>query len=69
MVLVPSGCFEMGSSTNEIEEPVHQICFDQPYWIDKMETSYSEYQSVVGTEDLANIANADLRVYVKRVVV
>jgi formylglycine-generating enzyme required for sulfatase activity len=41
MVLVPPGCFTMGSNggarTNE--RPAFPICLDRPYWIDRYETT------------------------------
>lgn len=46
MVLVPSGCFEMGSMVNTDEQPIHQICFDQPFWIDKYEVTNAQYGSL-----------------------
>jgi serine/threonine-protein kinase len=34
MVLVPEGCFMMGSNEGEAnEQPEHQQCFDQPFWM------------------------------------
>ena len=36
MVLVPAGCFNMGNHANLPEEqPVHRICFERPFWIDR----------------------------------
>jgi formylglycine-generating enzyme required for sulfatase activity len=41
MVLVPAGCFEMGSTDGEPNErPVHQVCFEQPFWIDRLEVTH-----------------------------
>ena len=44
MVLVPAGCFEMG---NEVgfrgEQPVHEICFEQPFWIDRTEVTVAQF--------------------------
>ncbi len=38
MVLVPAGCFEMGSADGQDDEaPVHEVCFDEPFWIDRTE--------------------------------
>ncbi len=41
MVLVPAGCFMMGSD----EQPIHEICFDEPFWIDKYEVTNQQYGS------------------------
>ncbi len=67
MVLVPAGCFMMGSTEEQIdaalalcneelgdcrrawfenESPLHEVCFEEPFWIDKTEVSramYAEY--------------------------
>ncbi len=48
MVLVPAGCFWMGSSVgNEDEWPVHTICFDSPFWIDKTEVTRAMYEECI----------------------
>jgi formylglycine-generating enzyme required for sulfatase activity len=44
-VLVPIGCFMMGYPG--VAEPVHEICFPQPFWIDKYEVSRGQYQACV----------------------
>lgn len=60
MVLVPAGCFMMGSTDEQIdyaasfgferewldEQPVHEICFDAPFWIDRYEVTNEQYGSV-----------------------
>jgi sulfatase modifying factor 1 len=46
MVLVPVGCFMMGSpkGEGEIEEkPEHLQCLDTPFWIDKYEVTNSQF--------------------------
>jgi formylglycine-generating enzyme required for sulfatase activity len=46
MMLVPSGCFMMGSTdSQEDEEPVHRQCLERPYWIDKTEVTNAAYGS------------------------
>ena len=44
MMLVPAGCFAMG---NEVgfrgEQPVHEICFDEPFWIDRTEVTVAQF--------------------------
>ena len=48
MVLVPAGCVNMGSDTAvdyEIENnsrPVHRVCFDEPFWMDRFEVTNSQ---------------------------
>ena len=47
MVLVPAGCFDMGSEDgNSDEQPIHEVCFDEPFWIDKYEVTNDQYGSV-----------------------
>lgn len=44
MVLVPAGCFMMGNVNGlPREQPVHEICFHQPFWIDLTETTVDQY--------------------------
>ncbi len=47
MVLIPPGCFMMGSTDGSANElPVHEICFDTPFWIDRYEVTNGQYGSV-----------------------
>ncbi|MCB9452923.1 MAG: SUMF1/EgtB/PvdO family nonheme iron enzyme [Anaerolineaceae bacterium] len=47
MVLVPVGCFMMGSNDGDRDEqPVEEQCFDKPFWIDKYEVTNAQYGSV-----------------------
>lgn len=49
MVLVPVGCFMMGSEDGDPDEQdVHEICFDTPYWIDKYEVTNSDFDRLGG---------------------
>lgn len=44
MVMVPAGCFTMGNDAGRRDErPEHQICFQQPYWIDRTEVTNAQY--------------------------
>ncbi|MBN1430487.1 MAG: SUMF1/EgtB/PvdO family nonheme iron enzyme [Anaerolineae bacterium] len=64
MVLVPPGCFMMGSTDEDIEattercnqdldecdrdwfrneSPQHEICFEQPFWLDRTEVTNGQY--------------------------
>lgn len=45
MVLAPSGCFMMGSGVYDDEEPVHEQCFDGPFWIDETEVTRGQWQA------------------------
>ncbi len=46
MVLVPAGCFMMGSEDGEDNEaPVHEQCVDEPFWIDRYEVTNEQYGS------------------------
>lgn len=44
MVLVPAGCFEMGSQDgSDDERPTVELCFNEPYWIDKFEVTNEQF--------------------------
>jgi formylglycine-generating enzyme required for sulfatase activity len=46
MVLVPAGCMMMGSEAGSHDElPVHQQCFDEPFWIDRTEMTNGQLHS------------------------
>lgn len=46
MVLVPAGCFNMGSEDGaEDEQPVHQVCIKESFWLDKYEVTNGQYGS------------------------
>lgn len=61
MVMVPAGCFNMGSTSDQMaaavllgairdyladEQPVTKVCFQQPFWIDRTEVTNAQYGSV-----------------------
>lgn len=49
MVQVPAGCFWMGSITGELhEQPVHEVCFEEPFWVDRYEVSNQQFTSLNG---------------------
>lgn len=57
MVLVPAGCFDMGS--NDIgwdEQPIHEVCFEHPFWIDKTEVTNEQFGST-GCEEWSSEAD------------
>ncbi len=55
MVLVPAGCFMMGSTTGESDEaPVHEQCFDTPFWIDTYEVTQAQFAEFGGQKANAN---------------
>jgi len=46
MARVPAGCFMMGSNAGQSDEqPVHEVCFDTPFWIDVTEVTNGQYGS------------------------
>lgn len=46
MVQVPPGCFLMGNyHGRRDEQPVHEVCFDRPFWIDRYEVTNGQYGS------------------------
>jgi formylglycine-generating enzyme required for sulfatase activity len=47
MALVPAGCFMMGSTSGKDEEqPVHEVCFEEPFWIDVYEVTNEQFGAV-----------------------
>jgi formylglycine-generating enzyme required for sulfatase activity len=46
MAQVPPGCFLMGSVIDSAA-PVHEVCFDTPYWIDRTEVTRAQYNICV----------------------
>jgi len=57
-VLVPAGCFMMGSEAGQDNErPVREQCFDAPFWIGKMEISNEQYGSISDAGECARIWN------------
>jgi len=49
MVLVPTGCFTIGSEGGwDDERNGNEICFDTPFWIDKYEVSNAQFASFAG---------------------
>ncbi len=55
MVLVPAGCFMMGSEDGDSDEqPVHQQCFAEPFWIDKYEVTQAQFEQLGGQKANAN---------------
>jgi formylglycine-generating enzyme required for sulfatase activity/energy-coupling factor transporter ATP-binding protein EcfA2 len=60
MVLVPVGCFMMGSFTVDDEQPVHQICFENSFWIDRYEVTNAQFEQFDGlTANPPNWSDAD----------
>ncbi len=49
MVLVPPGCFVMGNDNGQAnEQPAHEQCFDEPFWIDEFEVTNQQFNSKGG---------------------
>jgi len=62
MMLVPPGCFKMGSTTGaEDERPVTKICFDKPFWIDKTEVTQADFKRLDGLASFGSGFTGDLR--------
>lgn len=60
MMLVPPGCFYMGSGKGAADElPVNQVCFDAPYWIDKTEVTYFDFDRLGGSRSYAQLFPGD----------
>ena len=61
MVLVPAGCFMMGSDDIFREAPVHEQCFDQPFWIDKYEVTQADFERLGGEAEIGSYFKGDHR--------
>lgn len=62
MMLVPPGCFQMGSIDGERDErPPHEICFDRPFLIDRYEVSNGQFLRFEGRAGRPSTFVDDLR--------
>ncbi|MBL8155586.1 MAG: SUMF1/EgtB/PvdO family nonheme iron enzyme [Anaerolineae bacterium] len=60
MVLVPVGCFMMGSDDwYSDQQPVHEQCFDAPFWIDLTEVTWSDFKRLRGVRARPNYFGDD----------
>ncbi|MCC7449892.1 MAG: SUMF1/EgtB/PvdO family nonheme iron enzyme [Anaerolineae bacterium] len=58
MVLVPAGCFNMGSNNgNKDERPPTPICFSSPFWIDTIEVTQGQFKYFGGSKAKATARN------------
>ena len=50
-VWIPEGCFRMGCVSgidcHDDEKPVHQVCFDEGFWMGKYEVTQEQWQRVM----------------------
>jgi len=62
MVLVPPGCFLMGSTDGpEDEQPVHEQCLAEPFWIDQTEVTQAQFAAFGGRAARASAFSGDDR--------
>jgi len=77
MVLVPQGCFQMGTTDEQMqyainelgalrewiddEIPAHEQCFDTPFWIDKTEVVQADFERFDGRKTSTNWFDGDQR--------
>src|SRR3972149_5664161 len=61
MVLAPAECFMMGSEDDSDEQPVHEQCFDAPFWIDRTEVTQADFARLGGVNDNGNCFDGDNR--------
>ncbi len=62
MMLVPAGCFTMGSEDGESRErPASEQCFDAPFWIDQTEVTQADFVRLGGVKANANYFTGDQR--------
>lgn len=59
MVLVPPGCFTMGTanppSSFADEQPATQVCFAKPFWIDKTDVTQAQFKQFGGTAESRSV--------------
>jgi formylglycine-generating enzyme required for sulfatase activity len=48
MMFVPPGCFDLGGTSHEDEKPIQEMCFTQPFWIDKTEVTQGQFAKFGG---------------------
>jgi formylglycine-generating enzyme required for sulfatase activity len=61
MVLVPAGCFMMGSNDYDDEQPIHEQCFETPFWIDRYEVTQAQFRQFGGVKANENRFDGDQR--------
>jgi formylglycine-generating enzyme required for sulfatase activity len=55
MVLVPPGCFMMGSEEGSFDEkPINEQCLDKPFWIDRTEVTNKQFADFKGKAALTS---------------
>jgi formylglycine-generating enzyme required for sulfatase activity len=59
MALVPAGCFMMGSDTDSSRRPVHEQCFDEPFWIDVYEVTNAQFREFGGEAESDSSSTED----------
>jgi formylglycine-generating enzyme required for sulfatase activity len=58
MLLVPAGCFVMGSNDGDPDEqPVNNQCFQKPFWIDYLEVTNAQFDRLGGKAELPSTWN------------
>lgn len=58
MMLVPKGCFVMGSDGGNAQ-PAHEQCFDAPFWIDETEVTRAMYQACISADACTETLESD----------
>ncbi len=62
MMLVPAGCFTMGSADGKSDErPVSEQCFTEPFWIDQTEVTQADFGRLEGVKANSNAFTGDQR--------
>lgn len=62
MVLVPTGCFMMGSEDDsDGEKPVHKVCFEKPFWLDRTEVTNRQFAQFNGEVTHSSYFSGDNR--------
>jgi formylglycine-generating enzyme required for sulfatase activity len=61
MALVPAGCTYIGSDVNFDERPLHQVCFSDPFWIDRYEVTNAQWEEFGGVSPRRSSWTGDTR--------
>jgi sulfatase modifying factor 1 len=55
MVIIPAGCFKMGSNAGDLDElPVHEVCISS-FRLSKHEVNQKKFQSIMGVNPSENV--------------
>jgi len=59
MALVPAGCFMMGGDGFHDEQPIHEVCIEEPFWIDAYEVTAAEFAAFMNESGVTEYHGCD----------